>query len=846
MAETTENEPPVTVEFPAYQQGMQALADHLPELAVTRFSEAFKIPNLTDAQNREILYRLTEAQVRANQTTEALKTLRGKFLQDHPERHFWLAQALAAAGRYREACTHFAEVPAKSKNYTAALLSLANLQLALNQNEAAADTLKLALASSQTHNKANAAAQLASLYLELGNFNDAEKLTNSIPTNDPKGAVLRDFLLAKFALNKKEYSDATTRFKALTENQDSPNQRIFLLSFIGLIDTLNASGHTDDALSEIEQFINTHPESDILTPLLERYIQWQPKTFTSDSSFYKKLETWSGKATPPSLLPLSITDSDRALNPLAFTLTRSTDSAKLTPTARFFYAQTVAKLDSPDALERALFEHAAFRMDFPQHPLVSLSIFSTAEILLKLKRTSAARSCLADLRYLNLAGEINLDANHATLADFIYGQLSVDADDYSEALDAFNKAAESPIPEIASSATINAGLAALRSSDLSAFDAKQNKITDQQLSTDLILERSLWLAQNNQPEAKDALSSFLNKSPDHPRATEARIALASICATQPPLDSVMCRALLDTIDPETLSDIDYLSFMRTTYQLAELNQDWSTAISSATALLSKEDNAQLQQEFTMRLGLAYYRNGEHNKARQILSKLADEKGSPDLAAFALYYAGMAARLEGTPQSLKESVDLFEKVVTSKTSLVNDARIQQARILIDLDQTEQAITSLTTIFDSTSNSTQKLEIGLLLASAYHIQGNQEPASYKKAIAIYDDLLGNEELALWTNQIHYRKGFTQESMGKNDQALETYYQVINRENIVKGQQPEWHWFYQSCSKAISILVKQQNIRAAIAVAKKVASYGGPESDIYLKRSRDLEMEHMIWED
>ncbi|MFC4990940.1 hypothetical protein [Rubritalea tangerina] len=67
-----------------YQRGVQALADHLPELAVERFAEAYKIKGLADAQNREILYRLTEAQVRANQPDQALVTLNSKFFKDHP------------------------------------------------------------------------------------------------------------------------------------------------------------------------------------------------------------------------------------------------------------------------------------------------------------------------------------------------------------------------------------------------------------------------------------------------------------------------------------------------------------------------------------------------------------------------------------------------------------------------------------------------------------------------------------------------------------------------------------------------------------------------------------------
>jgi tetratricopeptide (TPR) repeat protein len=252
----------------------------------------------------------------------------------------------------------------------------------------------------------------------------------------------------------------------------------------------------------------------------------------------------------------------------------------------------------------------------------------------------------------------------------------------------------------------------------------------------------------------------------------------------------------------------------------------------------------------MRKALAFYRNGEHNKSRQLFGKIALENPESPLTSFCHYYAGMAAILEGTPQALKESVDLFENVIQIKGAIVLEARIQQARVLLDINRTEEAKISLNTVYKATSTSAQQREIGILLATALHTQGGKDSGQYTKAIAIYDKLLTHKNIPLaWSNQIHYMKGQTLESMQQDKLALDSYYQVINKENIdpnAPATQQEWKWFYQCGFKAIALLEKKQNYRAAVAIARKIASYGGPESEAYQKRARTLEMQHMIWEE
>lgn len=832
-----------------YQQGIQALSDHLPDLAVTRFEEAFKIPKLTTEQNREILYRLTEAQVRANQPEKAITTLNSKFFNDHPEKEFWIAQALAAQGKYLDAIEHFKKLDPKSGYTNEATLSLASLQLALGfDDEATKNYLKL-IQSKDEITKLKATTKLAEIYLESGDLNKAKATISSIP-NGSKTGILKTVLNAQLALISKDYPAAVEKFSSLFNEEQKLSPRLYQIALIGLADARHAAGQTQEAVIGLTEFISSHQDSTILLPAFERLSAWATVPISATDPFYLQLSKWAGRdLDSASELGLQL-GSDFIVSPLPPAMALNTINPYLRAIAHYYYAIHTAQLDIAGSLNKAQFELSAFRIAYPNHPLFGASIFDSAKIQLKQKKRLAALRTLQSLAKLARANEITLAPESQSQAGFIAGLLSVEQDSYPDALKGFEIAARSNNSYLARAAKINLGLAALRCADLAAFDAQQNKITDKELATQLSIERALWLAHQRHPKARGALNSFLQMNPQNPRAIDARIALASICATQPPRDSLLSKALIDSVDSSKLSEEQFIDYTRTRYQLAEFRQDWPAAIDTLDSYFAKLPNNVSKSEFEMRKGLALYRNGEHNKSRQLLEKIALENPKSPLIAFCHYYAGMAARLEGTPSALKESVDLFEKVIKIKGSLAMEARIQQARVLLDINRTEEAKISLHSVYKAESTTPQQREIGILLATALHTQGSEDSGQYAKAIAIYDQLLTNKSLPLsWSNQIHYMKGQTLESMKDDKRALDSYYQVINKENIdpkAPETQQEWKWFYQCGFKAVALLEKNKDYRAAVAIAKKIASYGGPESEAYQKRARALEMQHMIWEE
>ena len=833
----------------SYNQGIQALADHLPELAVTRFQDAFKVTNLNDAQNREILYRLTEAQVRANQPEKALLTLNSKFFKDHPEREFWIAQSYAAQGRYADAIEHFKMLDPKSIYQDDAILSLASLELAMGKES---DALKNYLKASQSKDqltKTKASTTLAELYLEKGEIAQAKRMIDSL-TTAPRSEILKSVLQAKLAHSSKNYPEAIEVFTGILSNGQQLHPRIYQISLIGLADARFAAGQEKEANAGLLNFVKEHHKSSLLLPIFERLSKWTPRPFTNKDPFYLQLEQWANRDPSRSSMLANQLDSDFILSPLPAPKTLNSTSENLSAIALFYYAKHTAQLNTAGSLAKAQFDFTTFRIAYPAHLLFGATFLETAKLQITLKQRLDALFTLQSLAYLAKHHSIALSSETETKAAFLAGLLSVEAEDYPQALEAFEIASQSTHQQLANASKINLSLAALRSSNLAAFDAQQNKITDRELAKQLSIERALWLAHQNHADAREALSQFLLKNPDHQRAVDARIALASICSTQAPLDPLLSKALLDTVNSSTLNQTQFTDYTRTRFLFAELSQEWTDAIAALDTFLERYPASPHKDEFTMRKGLALYRNGEHNKARQLLGKSALENPKSPLAPFCSYYAGMAARLEGTPQALKESVDIFENVIRSKSPLATEARIQQARVLLDINRVEEAKISLHKVYNQKSSSTQQREIGILLATALHTQGSDHSGQYDKAIAIYDQLLKNSNLPLaWSNQVHYMKGQTLESMDNDKLALDSYYSVINRENInpdAPQSQQEWQWFYKCGFKAIALLEKTQQHRAAVSIAKKIASYGGPESEAYSKRARALEMQHMIWEE
>ena len=78
------------------------------------------------------------------------------------------------------------------------------------------------------------------------------------------------------------------------------------------------------------------------------------------------------------------------------------------------------------------------------------------------------------------------------------------------------------------------------------------------------------------------------------------------------------------------------------------------------------------------------------------------------------------------------------------------------------------------------------------------------------------------------------------------FESYYRVINRENLPKGEEPtEWHWFGVCGFSAVELLEQGKRWRSALAILRKLAESGSPYANEAAIRSKALQHKHQIWD-
>ncbi len=117
---------------------------------------------------------------------------------------------------------------------------------------------------------------------------------------------------------------------------------------------------------------------------------------------------------------------------------------------------------------------------------------------------------------------------------------------------------------------------------------------------------------------------------------------------------------------------------------------------------------------------------------------------------------------------------------------------------------------------------------------------EPKLYEQAITAFDALLSSEGLpAEWRQQALYQKGKCFEKLGKLDEALANYYDVL----AVEGGGDQL-WFFRAGFDAAQILEDRRSWSSAAAIYEKLANTAGARSEEAKNRLTRLRLEHFLW--
>lgn len=831
---------------PQARLGTEALAEGLWEVAAAHFEKTLEDPALAPAERAGILLKLAETRVRAGQTAEALELLGSSLLAENPEADFWRALATAAAGRFGEAVESLGKLLDRDDfpHRVEAAFTLANLQLALDRPDDALATLAETETATSAATATEARLRGVAILLDLGRRADARQALpkfaeQSSPT--PFATLLEARLLAA----EGNHEAAAALYQSLLDQPAGQSLPHYHMAALGKAETRAALIDPAAGINELLSFLTITKEKDWPQPLLPamfgRIIEWLPAQPAPNDPLFARLGEWI----PPFVAPSTglIASYDHGVLGAWPSEFRGGELA-----AHSMFAMAIALsrtgLETDRGAAGILLER--LRLNFPSHPLAARALYQQASMDLEAGNPRQASYKLDALQEYAALPELR------GRAAFLQGADAFRRGDFEAAGPLFAEAAKDLAPQQASIALFNSAIASFELGNSPALPIVTEPGVPPALAADLELERALAVA--DPAGCRAALEAFLGSHPSHPRVAEARLAAAETALAGPKPDVSFATAQLDTIAENPAAEenlpagrVDWVRL-----RIADLAHDHETVVNLARQILSREPAPPEAPEAAFILGRNLFESGRYNDAHLALKQLAESSPDPARAQAASLLAASAAALVGTPQSRQEALVLYDRAIAAEGPASPIARLEKARLMIDMNRLPEAIDFLREWFGGLKpEDPLHLPAGLLLGEAIYARGGASGDSLDEALAVYDQLLGHakEQPSLFP-RLQYLRGQALEQIADPDDpakkrerdAFTAYYSVLEAE----APPAEWHYFELCGFKALSLLEKAGRWPAAIACARKIASFNGPRAEEAAKRANDLQLKHMIWED
>ena len=828
------------------KESAEARNNGLWEIAALRYGKLHRDSALPKSLRAEVAIRLAESWIHLGQSANALSLLRESFLANHPETYFWKAQALAATGRFTEAIAALAPAltSAQAAYRNEAIFTRASLQLALQQTDAALLSLKPLIDATDPSISAPARLRQAEILLDQGdpkNARAALPATSAISATEQSRAAL---INARLLLAEGNPGAAIPAFAALLENPQRQSLARYHAAAIGLADSLAAEDSPAAAAESLIVFIQSHQDSPLLEQLFGRLLAWLPNPPAANDPILAQFADWIPPLPqpPPSAFNAS---SNAAISAWPI----DTKLSDLAAHAMFARASGLHRLQTPAADAEARSLLTRLRLDYPEHPLATQALLLSGRWQLAQGQTAQALNILDSSLDLALEPELKGEAT------FLKAQAAYAQDQHQQAATLFETAAKSLTARAADTARLNAAIAHLRQGKvITITTTDENSRMSPGTLADLELEQAL--AATPPAAAKKSLETFLSRHPEHPRAQEAQLAAAEAALALAPPDFAFARTQLDALAaaPPAAEPLPPVRLALAKLRLADLSNTPKDAIVAAKSFLETFATDPSAPDVALLLGRNQFQAGEYNAARMTLEKLAATEKSPPRAQAAWLLAARSADLVTTPQSREQAVVLFDHAIAIPAPLAAIARLEKARLLIDLNRLPEATTFLRTWFDSIPKTDpMRLPAGFLLGESITLEAAGDAKYLAEALGIYEQLLTHPKIDPSSrHRLKYLCGQTLEqlpnpkdpSTKRTAEALEAYYSVL--ETAAEAPPAEWDWFERCGFRALDIYADAHRWQSAIAVAKKIASCNGPRAAEAANRAHILQLKHMVWED
>ncbi len=824
------------------RKGDEALASGLWEMAAAHFSTCLSTKELGPADKTRVAIRLAEAWIRQGKTQDALDLLGQSFVSKHPEATFWKGQALASLGRLQEALDLFIPLLGGSAtpHFAELVLTTANLQLALGRQDEALATLALLTSDASQPSSSRARLHQIEILLDRQRYEEARRILPPSSGLSPADQALATYLDGQLLLAEQKPEEAAARFQALIDQPRGQSLRTHHLAAAGLARALKARGTPETAVPFLLAFIQDNPDSPLLDPLFEALLDLLPATPVPADPILERISQWITPSEIPATGLIATFDNDAA-----GAWPGPSSGSLLLAHSLHSRALGLLRCATPSAIAEASSLLQRLRLEFPSHPLADRALLQLALLALTQNQPDRAFGMLDTLRRTTSLPPLK------GRAAFLEARAAYDRGDRAQAVTLYQEAADALDGEAARAASLNAAVIRLTETPGSLTIQQNSRPVEPSIAPDVELERAL--SEPDLAKRRTAIEEFLSTHPEHPRVPEARLAAAECALAGSAPDLAFARSQFEAIgSPDAATSLAPARLALLGLRIADRSGDSAAAIAAARSLLDRFPADPAAAEAMLVLGRNLFETRSYNDARLVLEKLAASDTDPGRAQAAWLLAARSAALVPTSQSQQEALILFDKAIDAKGPVSPLARLEKARLLIDMNRLPEAVSFLSKWFSSLEEKDPlHLPAGLLLGEAVYARGGTDAQSLASAIEVYDKLLvhATDQPAVF-NRIQYLRGKTLEQIpdpadpsGKRErQAFIAYYSVLETE----APPAEWHYFELCGFRALALLEKAGRWPAAIACAKKIASFKGPRAAEAATRASQLQLKHMIWED
>lgn len=790
------------------EEAARPLEEGVPQVAVLRLRTLLK-SDLAPEERKSATAKLGEALFAADQAEEALKILADTSLQDLPAIRFWQAQALANLRRWNEALPLFqqAATEAASPFRASAILGEAEALRALGRSEEAIQTFALLFSDARWKDRAEL--RSVELLLDKKDNSAARRLLDKTKPAALGDKKLKRFLQGRVEAQLNHRERAIELFQTILRRPESASRAVLIATLCAIAEANLELGTPENGDDPLEDFIEHHPTDPELPALFEKLDEVYRAERQPSS---QELSRWAKDSIQPR----------RAL-------------------AQWYLARSELRAGRRDAALRIF---GQLRTDSAKLPMLAEAFFEFAKLEIEDRHFDEA------IAILNEAGALRPGTALLDRMNLLAGRAQYLAKQFQAAAETFEKVAHTS-PGLAGDSLFNASLAWLQLGDNARYltDARELNQSggNEEAPGDLALEEGLTQAAQGNKKAADTLQKFLREFPKHKRTAEAWVALAELefHGVPPHVDEArksLARARESEPNAAARERADYLLIW---IEEGAPNADPGKVIEFANQFLQKYPASQFVSEVRMKLAETYYRQQDFPNAQTQFQILAQKNPKSAFTEKALFFAAKAATQSMGAQSLDRALVLLDEVVKKNGELKWAARNEQAAIERKLGKPQDAATLYEEVLRGEAKPEEKREALCGKADILYESGATERENYRRAIEIYDQLAAQKDAPPhWRNQALFKKGICLEKLDERDNALATFYKIIEEES--RPDRPrEFFWYYKAGFNAARLLEDDSKWQPAAVVYQKLASAGGARSDEAKSRLSRLRLEHFLWE-